>query len=192
MLRLRTLALVASAATMAALPATAPAATKTYKVKSGTTTLTLDPAAVTNLTSMGITMTGLAPATTSGSVLKFPLKSGSAFKAKGSKVVSGSLVHTGALQMTQGAIVVSLTKPTVEFGSAPVLTGSLSGLAAPIGSLSFSGAKTRVSKTGLKISGVTMKLTKLAADAMNATFSVTGFHENDPVGTATITAKLKK
>ena len=193
-----TAALVAGAVAAAALPAAAPAAsttTKTYKIASGTTKLTLDPAAVANLASMSITMSGVAPATTVGPLLTFPLKSGSTIKTKTrgtARVVSGNVVHTGTLQMAQGQVLVALTKPTIVFGAAPVLTGSLGGLAVPVGNLSFTKAKTTVSKTSLKISGISMKLTKLAADSMNATFSVTGFHEGDKVGTAVMSAKLKK
>ena len=188
--------LVAGAAVALALPATAPAATpvksKSHRVTGGPTGLTLDPAAVANLQSMGVAMSGGAPATTAGSVLTFPLKPGGTVKTKGNRVLSGKIGHLGTLAMTQGTVSITLSDPTVNFGSAPTFTGALGGLPVAIGDLSFKSAKTRVTAKSLKITGIGVKLTSLAANSMNATFGVAGFKAGDPIGKANLTATYKK
>ena len=191
---------VAAAALAIAFPATgayAATTTKTLKLKGGSTALTLDPAAAANLRSMNIAMSGVAPATTAGTLLTFPVSSGTV-KLKGTKVVSGKIVHLGGLAMTQvnpatGAqLQVALSRPTVVFGSLPSFTGALQGLAVPISTLKIKAASTKLTRTSLRISGVVARLTPTAASAMNATFSVTGFKAGDPVGTAILTAKVKR
>lgn len=196
MSRIRTVALV-SAGVFALAPATAGAATskaktKTYTIKSGTTTLTLDPAAVTNLASMGITMSATAPATTAGPVLTFPVKAGAKIKLKGTTPVSGKIVHLGTLQMARDVVTVPLTNPTVNLTKPPQLTGTFASLTAPIGDLTIKSSKIKITKKTFKITGVTVKLTTLAADTMNNTFAVTGFHGGDPVGTANVVGTLKR
>lgn len=184
-----TVALALSSAPAGA--AGAAAATKTTRLSSGTTTLTLSAASVANLQAAGVTMSGQAPATTVGSKLTFPIASGTV-KTKGKKITGGRIVHKGSLAMTRETVSLVLSKPTVVFGAKPVLNGTLGALAVPIGTLSLTKAKLTLTKTTMKISGVSMKLTKLAADAMNAAFAVSNFKAGDDVGTAVISAKVKR
>ena len=197
MLRHLTVAVTALAVAVPATAAAAATTTKTVRLKGGSTALTLDPVAAANLKSMNIAMSGVAPAATAGTLLTFPVASGTV-KVKGTKVLSGSIVHLGGLAMTQvnpatGAqLQVALSRPTVVFGALPSFTGALQGLAVPIATLKIKGTAAKLSRTSLKVGGVVARLTPTAASAMNATFSVTGFKAGDPVGTAVLTAKVRR
>jgi hypothetical protein len=194
MFRPRSAMLVAGALAVAALPASAPAATKTvtHKVKSGTTMLTLSPQSIANLQSMGITMAAASPASTANNVLKFPVKAGTKIKTKGTnKVVSGKIVHLGTLTMSKDTTIVPLTSPTVTFGPKPSLSGTFGVGSINVGTLTIRASKTKIAKKSMKITGVSVRLTAEAAGAMNGVFGVTGFKQGDLVGTATMTVKFK-
>jgi hypothetical protein len=181
-----------------ALAATAPPAhAATLKIKGGTTTLTFGAPAIESLTGMGIAIAPTQPATAAGPALAFPIKSGS-LKVSGRQVRSGRVMHTGGMTLSTDTLTIALTKPVVSLAgrrSALDATTSFGGgatLATQMATLDLSRAKTSLTAKRLKLTGVKVKLTKLAAEAMNGGFAVTGFTPGFEIGTATLQADLKR
>jgi hypothetical protein len=194
MFRPRSAVLVAGALAAATLPATAAAApTVTHTIRSGSTTLTLSPQSVANLQSMGITMTATAPATTAGTVLKFPVKPGTKIRTKGTNtIVSGRIGQRGGLMLAKGTATVTLTNLITTFGTAkPTLSGSFAGTPVSIATLTVRPTKTRIAARSMRVTGVSVRLTSAAAGALNTAFGVTGFKANDLVGTAAMTVAFR-
>jgi hypothetical protein len=191
----RSAALVALGALAVAI--TAPTANaRTLRLKGGATTLTFGQPAVEALTDMGISFAASAPATAAGSSLSFPIRSGK-LKVSGKKV-SGRITHRGGMSLSNQSLSIALTKPLVKlagktstfdataaFGASPSMTITMA-------DLDLSKAKTSITSKRIRISGVHVKLTELAATSMNAGFSVTGFTPGFEIGTATLKADVAR
>jgi hypothetical protein len=198
MARLPIALLVAVLVAAGALPAAAQARpaprprTTTHRIASGTTTLTLSPQSQANLASMGITMSAIPPAsgTSATGVLTFPVAHGRV-RTRGTTLVRGHIVAAGILQLAKGAVVVPLTNPTVILGPHPVFTGMLGTLSLLVGTLDMSSATVHVTNTRLSITGTALHLSAIAANSLNATFGVTGFHPDDLIGTGNLTATFR-
>ena len=184
-----TLAVLAVTAAATSTGAAAKTPTRTLKVTGGTTALTLDPQAVANLQAANVTMSGTAPGTTAGTLLTYPVKSGS-LKVKGKKVVSGAFTHSGGLEMRRDPVTLGLTNLAVKLGAKPVLNAKLTTLAVELATLKVPASKVKITKKTVTLK-VTARLTGLAASAMNGAFAIDSFKANDPIGTATIKLTVK-
>jgi hypothetical protein len=103
MTRTRTIAALASAATLA-VPGVASAA----KVTGGTTQITASADAAKVLSDNHITVTPLAPATASGTTFTFPIAGGELNKS-----LHGFIRHNGGISLTNGSKTVNLRKPEI-------------------------------------------------------------------------------
>lgn len=182
-----------------ALAVAAPAAgATTLKVKGGTTKLTFGGPAVQQLVGMGIGFAPVAPATAAGTVLSFPIRSGTLKVTRGShKKVRGKITHRGGMSLFNQALSIGLSKPAVTLAGkksaldATAVIGT-SQLPMTIATLDISKAKTSVTSKRVRITGVRVKLTEFAAASMNAGFSVTGFSPGFEIGTATLKANVRR
>ena len=189
-----------AALTALALTATAPTAgATTLKIKGGTTTLTFGQPAIQALAAMGIQFAPVAPATAAGTVLSFPVRSG-ALKVTGRahKKVTGKLTHGGGMKLFNQVLTVGLTDPVARLaGKASTLDaaaaiGTSPPLTIEMSTLDVSRAKTTVTAKRVRITGVRVKLTDLAASSLNAGFGVTGFTPGFEIGAATLKADVKR
>jgi hypothetical protein len=170
----------------ALLALSAPAAAKpkhhaTLKLKGGATTLTLDPGAVTALTSLGIAAAPLAPATADGADLRFPLTTG---RVK-AKTLAGKIRHVGGLSLSRDATRVELRNFIIDTKQG-VLTARAGNARLAILDLDLSQAVVKKKRKRLTVSGVKATLTKGAADALNGAFATDAFKEGLVIGTAVV------
>ena len=168
----------------ALLVAAAPAAAKSkqsLKLSRGATTLTLDKGATDALASLGIAAAPLTPATADGADLAFPITTGRVNR----KTLAGKIRHSGGLALSRDATRVELRNFIIDTKQSE-LTARLGNARVAILDLDLS--KLVVEKNGkrLTISGVSAKLTKGAADALNNAFATGAFKQGLLLGTAVV------
>lgn len=189
------LAVLAGAASLlvafALLPAFAGAKSskgKTLKLAaSGATTLKLDSGTASALTSLGIAVAPISPASAGSKGVKFPITGGKV----NSKTLAGNITHSGGLSFTKDSTVVELTKFTIKIDKKPDLVASVGGQRVSILTLDLSKLKNSSKGKQIKLSGVKASLTAAAADALNNAFATTAFKKGLLLGTASVSAKVK-
>ena len=153
----------------------------------GETTVALDAGAGAALTSLGVAVAPIGPASAGPSGIAFPI---TVAKLNG-KTLEGRIGHTGGLSFTKAQTKVDLRRFTIKINGAPSLSGIASVNGKVVGRLdlfSLDLSKLKVDRTDeqLTLSGVTLKLTKGAAVALNGSFDVTAFTEGLVIGSATV------
>lgn len=165
----------------------------TALLEGGRTTVVLSEGFVNALPTLGVTPAAIAPARLnphSGRV-KFPIPTGAIDLAS----LKGDIFHRGGLELAVPGVKVSLLNFIIDTtGKKPVLTG----IAAVNGEvvdrlrlfyLELTEAPA-VADSTLKIRKVTVKLTKTAAETLNAVFSVEAFTPGFVVGEAYVRAHI--
>ena len=172
-------------------PAPPAAKAKTAILYGGATTVALDPGAAGALQSLGISVAPAKPASAGKEGVSFPITIG----AVNPETLAGKIRHSGGLVFTKGDTSVYLTKFTIRINDAPDLTGRVgvnqrAGDRASLFTLDLSNLQVSVAKGRAELSGVGLKLTKGAADALNAAFGEgqEPFSEGLVIGTATVRA----
>lgn len=160
--------------------------TLTLKAK-GATTLKLDSGTAGALTSLGISVAPISPASAGSKGVKFPITGGNV----NSKTLAGKIKHSGGLRFTKGSTTVDLTKYTINIDKKPDLVATVGGARVSILSLDLSKLKNSSKGKNIKLSGVKASLTADAAAALNQAFSTTAFTEGLVLGTASVSAKVK-
>lgn len=158
---------------------------------SGRTTVQLDPGTAGALDSLGISVapTGRAYAGPKG--VSFPIT----FGVVDAQTLAGQIRHAGGLVLSKGSTKVYLTRYFINTESATlsglVSTSKTGGPRADLFDLDLSALKVRTSGAYITLSGVTLKLTQGAADALNGAFGngATPFTPGLVIGTATVAAK---
>jgi hypothetical protein len=148
----------------------------------GSTTLALDPAAAAALTSLGVSVAPVAPATAGPKGVAFPVSGfgGNLFKP------SLTISHRGGLALSAGATTVSLTDYKIVIDRSPDLVATVNGgQRVSILKLDFSRARIGL-RGGLTLGPVKASLTADAAGALNGAFGVTAFTEGLVLGNATV------
>jgi hypothetical protein len=149
----------------------------------GKTTLALDPGAGAALTSLGVSVAPVAPATAGADGIAFPISG-----------VGGSLFppalkvnHKGGLALSAGSTTVSLTDYTIQIDRSPDLVATVNGgPRVSILKLDLSRARIGFGGGGLTVGPVKASLTEAAAGALNGAFGVTAFTKGLVLGNATI------
>jgi hypothetical protein len=189
--QIRVLAVASVAATLAIAPAAS--ATRWHGggnpsilAAGGETTVALDAGAGAALQSLGVAVAPLGTATAGPSGIAFPI---TVAKLDG-KTLAGRIGHTGGLTFSKGSTKVDLRRFTIKISDKPALSGIAAVNGKVVGRLdlfSLDLSKLKVDRTDeqLTLSGVTLKLTKGAADALNGSFGVTAFTEGLTIGSAT-------
>jgi hypothetical protein len=164
-----------------AAPARAPASGT--PLAGGATTLTLDAGFAKALADNGVAAAPVAPATANedGSIA-FPITGGSL----GETV---DITHSGGLTFSAGTASLTATDYVVHAeGARGLLTATVGDAQVPFLKLDLSDATTGREGAATTVGGVHASLTREAAKALNATFSVSLFRGGTPVGTVAIKA----
>ncbi len=157
-------------------------------VTGGATGLALDPGTAAALTSLGVSVAPIGPATAAddGS-LSFPITGGTLQPA----ALTGTIAHSGGISLSAGGTRVDLKRFVITLGDTPTLSAKLGGQRVDILTLDLSGLTIKEGDDGtLELGGVVGKLTAGAASALNDAFGVSAFTEGLVLGTATVDAQL--
>ncbi len=179
--------LAVALAAVLAMPATA-AKTKTtfVKVSKGTTTLALDKGAADALTSLGIAVAPIGNAKAGEAGIAFPITNGKL----NAKTYAGSIKHTGGLRLSRGETVVDLRNFTVRIDDAPDLTALAGDMRASIADLDLADAEIKATKKTLSVGNVTVALSELGANSLNAAFQTDAFKPGLVLGTAAVKTRI--
>lgn len=185
----RRLTFSAAAVAVAGLVATPMVAAKdpkgTYKVSRGATTLTVDATAGAVFTAAGTTVSALKPAKAVEGGFSFPVSTGRLKTATN----FGTIKHTGGLSFVKGAVKLEARNIRAKIGQAPELSAMIGETRLVIATLDLSSATVDKTRTILTVTGAVVKLTKNAADALNAAFGTT-FAEDQVLGTAGLRTRI--
>ena len=185
---------VASASTATARPACS-----TVRLTGGDTSLTTGPGIAAALLSHGIVPLATLPATegastSSGGVavkFAFPVTGGSV----NLKALTGAIDHSGGILFIAPAtgkqISVSGFVINLKAGELTAIVNGNAKERVPLLSLSLASAKIAAGKHAVQISGITARLTKTAASALDATFGTTLFTSGLELGTASAVVKFQ-
>ncbi|MBY0397337.1 MAG: hypothetical protein K2X91_12855 [Thermoleophilia bacterium] len=172
-------------------PAPAAVKAKTAILYGGATTVALDTGAAGALESLGISVAPAKPAFAGKEGVSFPITVG----RLNAETLAGKIRHSGGLVFTKGDTSVYLTRFVINIDEDPDLTGKVGvgqrgGDRASLFTLDLSDLKVSAAKGRGELSGVTLKLTQGAADALNAVFGEgqEPFSEGLVIGTATVRA----
>jgi hypothetical protein len=189
--------LAAAAVGLSLTAVTAAQAAPTETPQGGITTVRLSPAFLHALNSLNVTPAAIAPgglaSSKKGVLATFPITAGAVDLGKGGKA---ELDHSGGLSFTAGPTRVELTAFIIDLtGNRPVLTGLVTVQGdlvgrAPLFDLAL-GTVSVITGDFLKVDNVTVKLSKQAADALNAAFGVTVFKPGTVIGTAFVRTTLE-
>lgn len=148
----------------------------------GNTTLALDPGAAAALTSLGVSVAPVAPATSGPNGVAFPI-TGFAGRIWPPAL---KIKHSGGLALSAGATTVQLTDYTILVDRSPDLVATVNG-GPRVSILKLDFAKARLGFSGgLTLGPVKASLTAAAADALNGAFGVTAFTSGLVLGNATV------
>jgi hypothetical protein len=149
----------------------------------GKTTLALDPGAGAALTSLGVSVAPVAPATADSDGISFPITGlGGSLFPPGLKIN-----HSGGLALSAGSTTVSLTDYSIVLDRSPDLVATVNGgPRVSILKLDLSRARIGLGRSGLTVGPVKASLTEAAAGALNGAFGVTAFTKGLVLGSATI------
>jgi hypothetical protein len=156
----------------------------------GATTVALDPGAAAALDSLGVSVSPVRPASAGKEGISFPIT----FGLVSTDTLGGQIRHLGGLKLSKGDASVSLTRFFIDIDDEPSLSGLVGvgqkgGNRAELFTLDLSGLKVEPGKRSIKLSGVGLKLTAGAAQALNGAFGTTALTEGLTIGTATVQAR---
>lgn len=153
----------------------------------GQTALALDSGAASALQSLGVTpgLVGPAIANPDGT-FGFPITGGKV----NARTLAGQIPHSGGISLTKDGTVVTLTNFNIDTRKAELSAAINGGARAAILSLDLSSPQVAVEGQTVTVGNVTAKLTKGAADALNAAFGTTAFTEGLTLGVATVKGEI--
>jgi hypothetical protein len=164
------------AATAAAL-ATAPSASAAVELSDGQTRLTIAKGTANALADLGVKVTPTGRARASGRHVRFPVTGGSIDPAS----AAGTIDHRGGLRLKAGKVKVKLDNYRVHVGAKITLSARLGGDRVKILNLTGTPAVTR-DGFATNVSGLTAKLNRTAARALNRAFGVSAFSKGLVLG----------
>jgi hypothetical protein len=162
----------------------------------GATTVALDPGAAAALESLDVRVAPVRPASAGKSGISFPIT----FGLVSSDTLAGQIRHVGGLKLTKEVpgpnndVRVFLTRFFIDIDDQPSLSGLVGvgqkgGDRAELFTLDLTNLSVEPGKDRIKLSGITLKLTAGAAEALNGAFGTTAFTEGLVIGTATVHAR---
>ena len=166
-----------------ALLVAAPAAQADVRLAGGSTQLTLDKATAKALGSLGVKVAPTGPARAKGRKLTFPIGGGSIDPAS----AAGTVAHRGGLRLSAGGTRVTLKNYRVTVGKRITLSAKLGRSRVTILDLTGRPEVTR-SGFGTNVTGLTARLNRTAAKALNAAFGVTAFRKGLALGRVKVAA----
>jgi hypothetical protein len=173
------LALTAAASVAAAGITASTASAADVELGGDQTMLKLKPSTARALTSLGVRVAPISPATNSSSGLTFPVTGGTVDTAH----LSGTVEHSGGLRFRAGGVTVALRNFEVRLGKRSSLSALVGRTRVPIIALSLKGAKVAQDGATLQVSGVKASLNATGARALNRAFGVRAFRKGLELGT---------
>ena len=167
-------------AVVAAGLAAAPSANAAVSLSGGDTRLTLDKGTAKALTSLGVAVSPTGPARAQGRHVRFPISGGSIDPAS----AAGTINHRGGLRFKAGKTKVTLKDYRVTVGSKIRLSARLGNARVTILDLTGTPSVTR-DGFNTNVSGLTARLNRTAARALNGAFGVTAFKKGLKLGKVT-------
>jgi len=164
----------------------APAAeAQTIRVNGGSTTLKPDSGAVRAIFGLGIDVSAVAPGRAGAAGFTLPIVRGSITRRR------AVVTHRGGIALTRGDQAVSLTDLVVTLDRTPDVTAVVNG-GARISILDLGGRAPRVTptRTSVRVSNVTVRLTPAAAGALNSAFATSVFKPRQVLGQTTTRARV--
>ena len=180
----RSIILVAAAA---ATLGTAPAASGAVKLADGQTRLTIAKSTAGALSHLGVAVSPTGPARAAGRHVRFPITGGKIDPA----TAAGKIKHRGGLRLKAGKTKVVLDNYTVNVGRKITLSARLGKSRVTILNLTGTPKVTR-DGFGTNVSGLTAKLNRTAARALNGAFGVTAFKNGLTLGKVKAQAVLSQ
>ena len=175
-----------SSTTASAEPTTTSTSTTQSALIGKHTSLALNPANSKLLAENGITVTAVAPATYS-KTLVLPVDGGQVAVA----TVKGTINHTGGVKLSHGEKSITVTSFIVDT-SAEQVTALIGGQRVPVFAINPSAEKHETEAGGVIVDqGLQLTLTEPAADALNSALGVTAFKSGQVFATATMTLAVK-
>lgn len=154
----------------------------------GKTTLALDPGTAGALTSLGISVAPIGPATAGDEGVSFPI-TGAALRWR---PLSATIDHSGGLALSSATTTVSLTDYTINLGRHPGLVATVNGgPRVKILSLDLSHASIAFRWRKIVLRNVKANLTADAAGALNAAFGTSALQAGLPLGVVTVKLRLR-
>ncbi|MGA7436365.1 MAG: hypothetical protein WBW44_12225 [Solirubrobacterales bacterium] len=151
----------------------------------GSTDLTLDPSTAEALTSLGVAVAPVGPASvTQAGAIAFPITGGRA----NTSTFAGSIAHSGGISLSAGSTVVELTDFRIKVDQTPDLTAKLGDQRVSILDLDLSALEASVTGRKITLANATATLTAGAAAALNSAFGTTAFTEGLVLGNANVNA----
>jgi hypothetical protein len=181
------LVVVLTALAILAFTGTATAQSPKVEVKSGSTTLSLDPGTATALTDAGIAVKPIGDAKAGSDGIAFPVVGGWLT----TDPVGGRIHHLGGLRLRSDDATVRLRNFVVRLDEDPDLTATVGDSRVSILDLDLSQAQVSLEDRRLKASGVIATLSADGAAALNAAFGLQ-LSAGLPIGTANVDARLAK
>jgi hypothetical protein len=179
------LVVVLTALALLAFTGTATAQSPKVEIKSGSTTLSLDPATATALTDAGIAVKPIGDAKAGSDGIAFPVVGGWLT----TDPVGGRIHHLGGLRLRSDDATVRLRNFVVRLDEDPDLTAKVGDSRVSILDLDLSQAQVSLEDRRLKASGVIATLSADGAAALNAAFGLQ-LSAGLPIGTANVDARL--
>lgn len=174
------------AVTAAALAA-APGANAAVPLSGGETRLTLDKGTAKALTSLGVAVSPTGQARAQGRHVRFPISGGSIDPAS----AAGTINHRGGLRLKAGRTSVVLKDYRVKVGSRITLSARLGNARVTILDLTGTPSVTRAG-FNTNVSGLTARLNRTAARALNGAFGVTAFKKGLKLGKVTVKSETSQ
>jgi hypothetical protein len=167
----------------AAALALAPSASAAVDLDGRATRLTLSKGTAAALSSLGVKVAPTGAARAQGRRVTFPISDGSIDP----RTAAGTIEHSGGLRLSAGGKSITLSDYVVRVGRKIRLSAEVGGDRVTI--LNLTG-KPRVSRRGFgtEVRGLTARLTKAAAQALNSTFGVHAFTKGLPLGGVRVAA----
>ena len=158
-----------------------------FIIVKGFTTLVLDPGTAQALTTLGVSVAPIAPASAGSAGIAFPITGG----LVNAKTLVGQIRHSGGLELKGGATTVDLRSFFINVNAGPDLTALLGSARTSILSLDLSGLTEHVSGQTITLGGVVAKLTAGAAAALDNAFGTSALTGGLVVGRATVVATVR-
>ena len=171
-------------AAAAILLAAAPAAQAAVDLSGGTTRLTVSKGTAAALASLGVRVKTTGAASSAGRHVRFPITGGAIDPA----TAAGRIRHGGGLKFKAGGKQLALKRPTVTVGSRIRLSAVVGGDRVTLINLTGTPAVSRAG-FGTIVTGLTARLNKTAASALNATFGVDAFERGTKLGKVSVSAQ---
>ena len=172
----------------------------------GKTTLALDPGTAAALTSLGIAVAPVAPATAGPKGVSFPITGADPLPVRNHRwykhwrghkrghglTLPTTISHSGGLSLSSASTTVTLTDYTIVLGDAPNIVATVNGgPRVSILTLDLSQAEIATRHNKIVVKNVKAALTADAAGALNAAFGTSALTAGLPVGTAKVKLRLR-